>query len=108
MVPGYDVKHVYLRQMLECRLEIDHVWCLPVGSLGKGLKKRLPGDIWKTLEQTYYGANLADNWMALLETMELFRQVSMEVGNYFGYAYPDELHRRVIRYIEHINQMDEL
>ena len=101
----YDMKHIYLRRMLEWRVEIDHDCSLPVGSLGKGLKKRLPADIWKKLEQTYCGANLADNWKALLRTMELFRRVSIEVGNYFGYTYPDELHCRVIRYVEQIMRM---
>jgi hypothetical protein len=39
--------------------------------------------------------------------MELFRQVSKEVGDYFGYTYPDELHQRVWAYVEHIMQMDK-
>jgi aminoglycoside 6-adenylyltransferase len=42
----YDMKHVYLRPMLEWRVEVEHGWSIPVGSLGKGLKKRLPSEIW--------------------------------------------------------------
>jgi aminoglycoside 6-adenylyltransferase len=34
----YDMKHVYLRQMLEWRVGIEHNWSVPVGLLGKGLK----------------------------------------------------------------------
>jgi hypothetical protein len=34
----YDMKHVYLRRMLEWRMELDHGWSEPTGNLGKGLK----------------------------------------------------------------------
>jgi len=100
-----DMKHTYLRQMLEWRLEIDHAWSVPVRYLGKGLKKRLPQDIWTALEQTCVGAGIADNWEALTRAMELFRRVSVEVGEYFGYAYPDELHKRITSYVNRIRQM---
>jgi aminoglycoside 6-adenylyltransferase len=103
----YDMKHTYLRQMLEWRVEIDHDWSVPVGFLGKGLKKYLPLEIWTAVEQTYVEAGIDDNWKALKLTMELFRQVSKEVGDYFGYTYPDELHQRVWAYVEHIMQMDK-
>jgi len=102
-----DMKHVFLRQMLEWRVEIDYNWSVPAGLLGKGLRKRLPTAIWTALEQTYVGANIADNWKALMRTMELFRQVSVEVGDHFGYTYPDQLHERVGAYVEHIRQMGD-
>jgi aminoglycoside 6-adenylyltransferase len=40
-----DMKHTYLRQVLEWRMEIAYGWSVPAGFLGKGLKKRLPLDI---------------------------------------------------------------
>jgi aminoglycoside 6-adenylyltransferase len=101
----YDMKHIYLRQMLEWRMELDHGWSVPAGFLGKGLKKRLPPDIWAQVEQTYAGARLADNWDALAHTMALFRRVAVEVGEHLGYVYPDELHRRVGAYVEQIKQL---
>jgi aminoglycoside 6-adenylyltransferase len=101
----FDMKHIYLRRMLEWYLEIEHDWSVPVGSLGKGLGKHLPPAIWTALEGTYVGAQIAVNWEALERTMELFRQVSTQVGGYFGYAYPGELHQRVSEYVEHIHHM---
>jgi len=103
----YDMKHVYLRQVLEWHVETDHNWSLPVKNLGKGLKKHLSKDIWSALEQTYAGGRISDNWQALERTMELFRQVSHEVGEHLGYSYPDELHMRVCEYIQHIRQMSK-
>jgi aminoglycoside 6-adenylyltransferase len=100
-----DMKHLYLRQMLEWRMAMDHNWSVSVGSLGKGLKKRVPSDIWTALEQTYVGAGIADNWEALAHTMALFRRVAVEVGTHLGYTYPDALHQRVRAYVEQIKQL---
>jgi aminoglycoside 6-adenylyltransferase len=102
----YDMKHIYLRQLLEWRMEIDHGWSVPAGNLGKGLKKRLPAHIWAQVEQTFVGARLADNWVALAHTLALFRQVAVEVGEHLGYTYPHDLHERVAAYVEYIKQLE--
>ena len=96
----YDMKHIFLRLMLEWRMELDHGWSIPTGALGKGLKKRLPPEIWSELEGTYAGADIADNWEALFRTMALFRQVAIEVGKALGYAYPHDLDQRVTDYVK--------
>ncbi len=101
----YDMKHIYLRQMLEWRVEIEQGWLVPVGNLGKGLKKRLPATLWNEVELTFVGSDIADNWEALTKTMELFRRVAMDVGGCLGFTYPDELHRRVTAYLEQIKKM---
>jgi aminoglycoside 6-adenylyltransferase len=96
----YDMKHVYLRPMLEWHVEVEHGWSMPVGSLGKGLKKHLPSAIWSQLESSYAGADVADNWEALFRTMGLFRQVAIEVGEALGYAYPYDLDKQVTLYVQ--------
>lgn len=103
----FDMKHIYLRQMLEWRMEIDHDWSVPVGLFGKGLRKRLPPAIWSALEQTYVGPDMTDNWNALMLTMELFHQVAMEVGDSLEHTYPDALHQRVRAYVECIRQLGD-
>jgi aminoglycoside 6-adenylyltransferase len=96
----YDMKHVYLRPMLEWLMGVHHNWSLPTGSLGKGLKKKLPPEIWSRLEDSYAGANTADNWEALFRTMALYRQVAMEVGKGLGYDYPLDLDARVTAFVK--------
>ena len=95
----YDMKHIYLRQMLEWRIELDYNWSVPTGALGKGLKKRMPPEIWSQVENTYAGANTADNWEALFRTLKLFGQVAREVGKALGYMYPHNLEQRVTDYV---------
>lgn len=102
----FDMKYNYLQQILEWRLEIDNGWSIPVGSLGKGLKKRLPPDIWAQVEQTYADADLDENWAALAHTLALFRAIAIEVGAHLGYTYPDDLHQRVVAYVQHIKQLE--
>ena len=101
----YDMKHVYLRPMLEWYVEVNHNWSMPVGSLGKGLKKRLPAEIWSQLEGAYAGGNIEENWEALFRTMALFRQVSIEVGEALGYEYPHDLDQRVTGYVRKMQRM---
>jgi len=105
-VLDYDMKHVYLRQLLEWRMEIDQDWSARANLLGKGLKNHLPSDMWEEFEQTFAGARTADNWEALRRTMECFRRVAMEVGQHLGYVYPEDLHRRVGAYVEKIRCME--
>ena len=96
----YDMKHVYLRPMLEWLMGLHHNWSLPTGWLGKGLKKKLPPEIWSQLEATYAGAHTAENWEALFQTMALFRRVALEVGERLGYRYPLELDERVTAFVK--------
>lgn len=102
----YDMKHNFLRQMLEWRMECDHDWSAPTGALGKGLKKRLPPEIWSQLERTYVGASIADNWEALFRTIALFRQVAIAVADHLGYTYPHDLDQRVTAYVQHVQGLD--
>jgi aminoglycoside 6-adenylyltransferase len=102
----YDMKHVYLRRVLEWRVELDHAWSMPTDAMGKGLKKHLPPNIWSELERAYAGAGMAENWEALFWTMALFRQVAIEVADRLGYAYPHDLDRRVTVYVQQIQCLD--
>ncbi len=102
----FDMKHVYLRKVLEWRASIERNWTVPIGSLGKGLKRHLPAELWAQVEATFAGAGMTENWAALDKTMTLFRQVAVEVGEHLGYPYPHDLHDRVRAYVDHIRQME--
>jgi aminoglycoside 6-adenylyltransferase len=101
----YDMKHVYLLRVLEWHAAMVHGWAVPVGSLGKGLKKLLPPDLWAEVAAAFAGSRLEDNWEALARTLAVFRRAATEVGAYLGYTYPDDLHARVAAYVEHIRRL---
>lgn len=100
----YDMKYVYLLPMLEWRIECDYDWSVPTGALGKGLKSRLPPDVWSELEGTYAGVSIADNWDALFRTIVLFRRVARDVAAQLGYAYPEKLDRWVTAYVQRMQE----
>jgi aminoglycoside 6-adenylyltransferase len=101
-----EMRHHYLRPMLEWRMERAHGWSEPTGNLGKGLEKRLPSGIREELEDTYAGAGIADNWEALFRTMALFRRVTTDVAADLGYTYSLDLDRRVTAYVREIRSLD--
>ena len=98
----FDMKHNFLRQMLDWRMECDRDWSAPTGFLGRGLKKSLPSEIWSQLESTYVGAGIEENWDALFRTLALFRQVAVEVAEQLGYAYPYDMDRHVVAYAQEV------
>ncbi|MBF8285101.1 MAG: hypothetical protein HW378_4016, partial [Anaerolineales bacterium] len=38
--------------------------------------------------------------------VDLFRKVAVEVGKHLGYAYPDDLDRRAVAYLEKVKNLD--
>lgn len=99
------MKQKKLRPMLEWRIEIDHDWSLKPGAYGKGLKKHLPPEIWSELEKTYVGPSTEENWQALFATIDLFRKVAIQVGEHLGFAYPDDLDRRTMTYLQEVKDL---
>jgi aminoglycoside 6-adenylyltransferase len=100
----FDMKQLFLRQMLEWRMEQDYQWALPTGNLGRGLKQHLPPHLWSQLERTYVGAGIEENWEALFRTMALFRWVGIEVADHLGYRYPLDLDQGVTNYVQNIRK----
>jgi aminoglycoside 6-adenylyltransferase len=98
----HAMKQVNLRRMLEWRIEIDHHWSLKPGDYGKGLKKIVTSSVWEKLEQTYVGPSLEDSWHALFSTISLFREIAQEVARLLGFHYPDDLDRKVVRYLRKV------
>ncbi|MFN8464081.1 MAG: aminoglycoside 6-adenylyltransferase [Caldilineaceae bacterium] len=101
----YDMKHLFLRQMLEWQMECEHNWSVAPGALGKGLKKWLRPELWAEMESTYTGAEMEDNWDALLLTVVLFRKAAKEVGAQLRYTYPEDLDRRVMDYVKEVQRL---
>ena len=100
-----EMKAVHLLKMLEWRMELDYGWSIRLGLTGKGLKKRLPPELWAELESTYVGAGIEENWAALHRTIALFRKVAVEVGSRLGFAYPFDLDDRLADYLESIKKL---
>jgi aminoglycoside 6-adenylyltransferase len=100
----HSLKHDHLLIMLGWHIEIDHQWTLKLGPYGRGLKRWLPPDLWAQLEETYTGADVSSNWVALFRSIELMRRVAVEVGDHLGYRYPQELEERGLAYLRRVRE----
>lgn len=100
------IKQDYLRPMLEWHSEIAHNWTIKPGPFGRRLKKWLRPDLWTALEKTYTGADIADNWQALENTIALMQQVAGEVGEKLGFVYPHETGARTQAYLQKVRHLD--
>lgn len=101
----YYMKNVLLLRMMEWRMEIDNNWSVKAGAHGRGIKKHFDLATWKELEATYAGAGIAENWQALFKTIDLFRKLSLEVGERMGFTYPRDLDSRVVEYLHKIHAL---
>lgn len=91
-----------LRKMLEWWLETQHDWKFQPGPFGKGLKAHLPAKYWHKLEQTFVGTAIDSNWQAMFTTIELFREVALEVAERLGLVYPYMLDRQMSDYLNSV------
>jgi aminoglycoside 6-adenylyltransferase len=100
------MKRECLRQMLEWRMEIAHGWSIKPGANGRGLKRNVDPGIWAALERTYVGAEIAANWEALFQTIELFHAVAVAVGSQLGYTYPSAMEQRILAHLSKLRHLD--
>lgn len=91
-----------LGKMLWWRIETEHGWSIKSGAYGKGLQKYLDPELIREIEGTCVGFQAAENWAALYEIIRLFGAAAREVGDKLGYAYPEEMEKRVIAYLEKV------
>lgn len=96
------MKQEMLRRMLEWRVSAEHGWAYRPGKLGRGLREALAGDVWAELAATFVGFDRSETWRALFASIELFRRVAREVGARLGVAYPDQIDRRMMRYLREL------
>ncbi len=99
-----DMKHVFLRRMLEWHAAAETGWAHPAGALGRGLKRRLRPDLWRALELTFVDARLDANWEALFATLALFRQAAQGIASRLGFAYPLAMDEQLVAYARELHE----
>lgn len=105
-VLDFYMKFHELRLFFEWQMEIERGWSVKPGAHGKGLKKWVAPALWAEFEATFVGADLEENWDALYKTIDLFRKVAVTVGEHLGYAYPGDLDRRMMIYLDRVRHLD--
>ncbi len=99
----FAIDHLYmilrreLLRMLAWKVGFETGFSLSIGKNCKFLDKYIPKDLWNRLLSTYRLDSYENVWASLFECMQLFREVSREVSELLGCAYP-EYDRNVMKY----------
>lgn len=99
----FAIDHLYmilrreLLRMLSWKVGFETGFSLSIGKNYKFLDKYIPEDLWNRLLSTSRLDSCENAWASLFECMQLFREVSREVSELLGCAYP-EYDRNVTKY----------
>jgi aminoglycoside 6-adenylyltransferase len=75
------------------------------GKCGKYLDRYLPPERWDRLLATYADAGYDHTWDALFAMCDLFRDIAVEVGDHFGFAYPRGDDERISAHLRHVRRL---
>jgi aminoglycoside 6-adenylyltransferase len=91
-----------LQRMIEWHIAMQHDWSISTGKRGRLFKHYLSAKVWKELEATFSDADIANNWRAFFNMIDLFRTLAKEVGDNLGYEYPEKIDEQVTAYCKKI------
>lgn len=98
-----DMRETYLRPMLEWRAACDEGWSVPHGILGRGMRRRLPADLWARVEATYAAGTVDASWDALFATVDLYADAARQVGAALGFDVPEARIARVRAHAQRVH-----
>jgi len=96
------LKQEHLLPLLVWHFEIEQGWTVKPGLHGRRIQQHLRPDLYADLLSTYIGAGYDESWEALYKTFALLHKAALEVGNRLGFAYPEEMERRTLAYLQKI------
>lgn len=91
-----------LNQMVEWYIGIHNDFQVSAGKMGKYFKRYLPENLYEMYTKTYSDSDYRSIWQAVFTACELFRQLAVEVADFFGYAYNRREDENMMRYMEQV------
>ena len=94
-----------LDNMVSWWIGMSHNFEVSTGKMGKYFKRYLPESYWKMYEKTYSDSSYDNMWDSILVTCDLFRILSQDVANHFGFEYPIEDDINMTKYLKHVRSL---
>jgi aminoglycoside 6-adenylyltransferase len=94
-----------LMKMLTWYIAIKTGFSVSPGKYGKYFKKYLEPELWDRLMATYADADYDHTWDSLKQMGQLFRLVSRNVADHFGFEYPLVDDQNVSAHLEHVRKL---
>lgn len=93
----------YLVPLLEWYIASEHGWnTITTNKHGRLFKRYLSPELWKKIEATFSGSDIEDNWSALFAYGDLVHEIGLNVAKKINTTYPEELERKVRKYLHEI------
>lgn len=87
------------QKIIEWHIGMQHDWKITTNKKGRLFKKYLSPEMWKKVEATFAGSDIADNWRALFAYADLGSEIGPEIARKLGYDYPAELEQKIRAYL---------
>jgi aminoglycoside 6-adenylyltransferase len=94
-----------LMKMLNWYIGIKTGFSISPGKHGKYFKQHLEPELWDQLMATYADADYDHTWDSLTQMGQLFRRVSSNVADHFGFEYPQAEDQNVSAHIAHVRKL---
>jgi aminoglycoside 6-adenylyltransferase len=92
-----------LQSLIEWYIGTTVGWGVRTGLAGRWFKRYLDKNLWQRYEQTFAGANLADNWRALFATIDFTRTIASSVARAMSFEYPQKTDTKVTVYMQEMH-----
>ena len=94
-----------LMKMLNWYIGIKTEFSISPGKYGKYFQQYLEPELWDQLMATYADAGYDHTWDSLTQIGQLFRWVSRNVADHFGFEYPQAEDQNVSAHIAHVRKL---
>ena len=94
-----------LQPLLQWYIGVNQGWDVQTGLRGRWLHRHLDVSSWNDYTATFADSSPENNWSALFATISLVRRTGKAIGESLGYEYPDQVDRKVTKFIEMIRRL---
>lgn len=89
----------FLLKMIEWNELSKLNWNTAIRPMGKWMQSWVSQDTWNALHQIFAHFNEQDSWSFLLNTIALFRKLSIETAKKLGFSYPQDIDKNFSDFI---------
>ncbi|NSL87698.1 aminoglycoside 6-adenylyltransferase [Chitinophaga sp. Mgbs1] len=93
------------QKMIEWYIGSQHNWNVSTNKYGRLFKRYLSPGMWKKIEATFAGADIAGNWNALFAYVDVAGELGRELAQQLGYSYPDAVEEKIRKYLLEVKKM---
>lgn len=94
-----NAMNTFLLMLIEWEAQSRNGWNRSVPPIGKRMASWTLPNIWQKLEGVFAHFDAKDSWDALIHSLTLFRQLSLDLSRQLGFDYPEALDKNMSGFI---------